>query len=135
MQRAGDVANGEDERRPAAGPGRRDEAGNRGTIAGKDGEARPILVAGLDVVGEDLEAEEVRHTGRRDRRSTAFMTLGDRPSGTGGVVRREDLPLAGAQERVSLDERLGVAVHALDPLERLSRQGQERKAYRDGHLA
>src|SRR4051812_20193126 len=63
------------------------------------------------------------------------MPLRDRARGAGGVVGRHDLPWSRPEELVGLDERLAVAVHALDRVEALTRQRGQRKPDRDTDLA
>ena len=135
MERSRHVADGEDEGRlhrlvrviaPAA---------RRGPLAGEDREPRPVVVAGLDVLGENLEPVESGNARRRDGARPPLPLFRDHPRRAGGVVGRHDLPVARPQEFVCLGERLGVAVDPLDPVERLARQGDEGQPNRHADLA
>ena len=130
MERPGDVAHGEDQRRPRRAVGR---PGSRGRddprrLAGPRDHREPgaVVAAALDVVGQHLEAVDPGDPRRRDGGRAALAALGDLLRGAGRVVGRLDAPRARPQELVRLGERRRDRVHALDAVERLA--GQRRAA-------
>ena len=130
-QRARLVADRDDDRRPAVWR-RVDQAGppvSSGRARTRNRVRLSRQVA--DLVGEDLQAEQGGGPRRQDRGGPALAGVDDGLAGPGRVVRREELPRAGAQERLGLAERLDVRVDALDVVEPLS--GERGEAERDRH--
>ena len=101
----------------------------------QDEEARPVLRHGLDLGGQDGQAEARRRAWREDGSGTTFLAIRDELAGAGRVVGRQQAPRPRPEEGLGLTERLDVGVDALDRLEALTGQGGEAQVDRHDDLA
>ena len=77
-------------------------------------EARGRMGFVLDVLGDDVEAVDLRRQPRGDRRATAVAALGDLAGGAGGVGGDDALHAELADEVAALAERHDVAFDRFD---------------------
>ena len=103
---------------------------------GRDGhEPRLVLLVGLDVPGQDLQAVHGGGPLRRHRGLAHEPALRDALRGAGGVVDGDQLHVELGQVLVALREGLRVRGHDADVLERGARQREQRVVHRHDHLA
>ena len=105
-------------------------------LGGEHDEARRVVLLVLDVVHEDLRGRRSRRRARRRwPRASGSLASRDHARGAGGVGLRHRLEAELAQRAAALAERLRVAEHALDGLQRRARQRHQLVAHAQEVLA